>query len=259
MDSDLTGTARTEELARRLPSGLLWGAATASYQIEGAYDEDGRGESIWDRFSKTPGMVRDGDTGDTACDHYHRWADDIAIMRELGLDAYRFSIAWPRIVPDGDGEVNAAGLDWYDRLVDGLLKAGIQPWATLYHWDLPQALQDRGGWDNRETVDAFVRYADAVSKRLGDRMAGWITHNEPWVVAFVGNYQGRHAPGITDLATALRVSHNLLLSHGRAVPVLRAASKPGTPVGITLNLGTVRSASSDRADQAASRSYDFLI
>src|SRR3954468_5946914 len=254
MDSDPTGTARTKELARRLPTGFLWGAATASYQIEGAALEDGRGESIWDRFSKTPGMVRDGDTGDVACDHYHRWADDIAIMRGLGLGAYRFSIAWPRIIPDGSGAVNEAGLDWYDRLVDGLLAAGIQPWATLYHWDLPQAMQDRGGWDNRESVDAFVRYADVVSRRLGDRMAGWIPHNEPWVVAFVGNYQGRHAPGLTDLGTALRVSHHLLLSHGRAVPVLRAAS-PGKPVGITLNLGTVRSASRAPEDQSGARRH----
>jgi beta-glucosidase len=205
-----------------------------------------------------PGMVRDGDTGDVACDHYHRWQDDIGLMRELGLGAYRFSIAWPRIIPDGTGEVNEAGLDWYDRLVDGLLAAGIQPWATLYHWDLPQAMQDRGGWANRESVDAFVRYADVVSRRLGDRMAGWITHNEPWVVAFVGNYQGRHAPGLTDLGTAIQVSHHLLLSHGRAVPVLRAAS-PNAPVGITLNLGTVRSASSDREDQAAARRDDGYL
>jgi beta-glucosidase len=258
MDSDVTGPARTEELARRLPADFLWGAATASYQIEGAANEGGRGESIWDRFSKTPGKVRDGDTGDVACDHYHLAEQDIGLMRDLGLGAYRFSIAWPRIIPDGSGEINQAGLDWYDQLVDGLVPAGIKPWATLYHWDLPQALQDRGGWDNPETVDAFVRYADVVARRLGDRMAGWITHNEPWVVAFVGNYQGRHAPGLTDLGTAIRVSHNLLLSHGRAVPVIRAAS-PGTPVGITLNLGTIRSASSEWQDQAAARIDDGYL
>jgi beta-glucosidase len=239
-------------LAARFPRRFLWGAATASYQIEGAVQEDGRGESIWDRFSHTPGLVRDGDTGDVACDHYQRWPEDVARMRDLGLGAYRFSIAWPRIVPAGTGEVNQAGLDWYERLVDALLEAGIQPWATLYHWDLPQALQDRGGWAASVTVDAFVAYAETVARRLGDRVAGWITHNEPWVVAFVGNYQGRHAPGLHDLRTALQVSHHLLLSHGRAVPVLRAAN-PGARVGITLNLNAVRPASDTPADVAAAR------
>ena len=249
---------RTDALARRLPRAFLWGSATASYQVEGAAQEDGRGESIWDRFSHTPGMVRNGDTGDVACDHYHRWADDIALMRDLGLDAYRFSIAWPRIIPDGAGAVNAAGLDWYERRVDGLLAAGIQPWATLYHWDLPQALQDRGGWASAESVEAFTRYADVVARRLGDRMAGWITHNEPWVAAFVGHYQGRHAPGIRDLGTALTAAHHLLLSHGRAVPVLRSAT-PSVPVGITLNLNTVRSASALAEDQAAARRDDGYL
>jgi beta-glucosidase len=258
MTAELNGESRTDTLAARLPRDFLWGAATASYQIEGAVHEDGRGESIWDRFSHTPGKVRDGDTGDVACDHYHRWRDDIALMKELGLGAYRFSVAWPRIVPDGSGQVNPAGLDWYERLVDGLLAAGIQPWATLYHWDLPQALQDRGGWAAPECVDAFVRYADVVARRLGDRVAGWITHNEPWVAAFVGHYQGRHAPGITDLGTALKVAHHILLSHGRAAPALRAAT-PSTPVGITLNLNTVRSASPSPEDQAAARRDDGYL
>jgi beta-glucosidase len=258
MTAELNGESRTDTLAARLPRDFLWGAATASYQIEGAVHEDGRGESIWDRFSHTPGKVRDGDTGDVACDHYHRWRDDIALMKELGLGAYRFSVAWPRIVPDGAGQVNPAGLDWYERLVDALLAAGIQPWATLYHWDLPQALQDRGGWAAPESVDAFVRYADVVARRLGDRVAGWITHNEPWVAAFVGHYQGRHAPGITDLGTALKVAHHILLSHGRAVPALRAAT-PSTPVGITLNLNTVRSASPSPEDQAAARRDDGYL
>ncbi|MFN8636628.1 MAG: GH1 family beta-glucosidase [Chloroflexota bacterium] len=258
MSADHPSETRADEIARRLPADFIWGAATASYQIEGAAKEDGRGESIWDRFSHTPGMVRDGDTGDVACDHYHRWREDIAIMRELGLAAYRFSIAWPRILPDGTGAVNEVGLDWYERLVDGLLEAGIQPWATLYHWDLPQALQDRGGWPARETVDAFVRYADIVARRLGDRIAGWITHNEPWVAGFVGHYQGRHAPGITDLGAAIKASHHILLSHGRAVPVLRAAT-PNVPVGITLNLNTIRSASSSREDQAAARRDDGYL
>ncbi len=225
-----------------LPPDFLWGAATAAYQIEGGAREDGRGESIWDRFSHTPGKVRDGDTGDVACDHYHRWAEDVALMADLGLRAYRFSIAWPRILPAGTAQVNEAGLAWYERLVDALLEAGIQPWVTLYHWDLPRALQDRGGWAARETVDAFVAYAEVVARRLGDRVAGWITHNEPWVVAFPGHHQGRHAPGLEDLGTALRVAHHLLLSHGRAVPMLRAAS-PRARVGITLNLSSVRPAS----------------
>src|SRR5215212_5310943 len=258
MDADPIASASIAGLARRLPPDFLWGAATASYQIEGAAHEDGRGESIWDRFSRTPGKVRDGDTGDVACDHYHRWPEDVALMRELGLGAYRFSIAWPRVLPDGTGDVNTAGLDWYERLVDALLAAGIQPWTTLYHWDLPQSLQDRGGWANPQTVDAFVRYAAVVARRLGDRVAGWITHNEPWVAAFVGHYQGRHAPGLTDLGTALQVAHHLLLSHGRAVPVLCSASS-GVPVGITLNLNTVRSASSDPDDQAAARRDDGYL
>jgi beta-glucosidase len=257
MDADSTPGSQPEGLAARLPPGFLWGAATASYQIEGAAREDGRGESIWDRFSHTPGMIRDGDTGDVACDHYHRWAEDVALMRELGLGAYRFSIAWPRILPAGTGQVNEAGLAWYDRLVDALVAAGIQPWATLYHWDLPQALQDRGGWAVPETGDAFVAYADVVARRLGDRIAGWITHNEPWVAAFVGHYQGRHAPGLHDLGVAIQASHHLLLSHGRAVPALRASSP--APVGITLNLNTIRPASDTPADAAAASREDGYL
>src|ERR671932_771073 len=198
-------------------------AATASYQIEGAATEGGRGPSIWDTFSHTPGKTKNGDTSDVACDHYHRWREDVALMRELGLDAYRFSIAWPRIVPAGRGQVNQAGLDFYDRLVDGLLGAGIQPFATLYHWDLPQPLQDQGGWTNRDTAHAFADYSEIVARRLGDRVRAWITHNEPWVVAFVGNLFGEHAPGLHDLETAVRVTHHLLLSHGLVVPRLREA------------------------------------
>jgi beta-glucosidase len=236
----------------------VWGAATAAYQIEGAVAEDGRGESIWDRFSHTPGTVVNGDTGDVADDHYHRWRGDITLMQELGLKAYRFSIAWPRIFPTGTGAVNPAGLDFYDHLVDGLLEAGITPFVTLYHWDLPQALQDRGGWANPECVDAFADYAETVARRLGDRVHHWITHNEPWVVAFVGNYQGRHAPGVRDLPTALRVAHNLLLSHGRAVPRLRAAA-PGAEVGITLNFSTSRPASDSPEDAQATRLHDQYL
>lgn len=239
-----------------LPPDFLWGAATASYQIEGAVHEDGRGESIWDRFSHTPGAVMNGDTGDVACDHYHRAGDDIGIMGELGLGAYRFSVAWPRVLPDGTGAINGAGLDFYDRLVDALLATGITPFVTLYHWDLPQVLQDRGGWANRESVQWFREYVEAVSRRLGDRVKHWITHNEPWVVAVIGNLMGRHAPGLTDLPTTVRVAHHLLLSHGEAVPVLRANSGPGARVGITLNLNHVDPASDTEADRAAAERHD---
>jgi beta-glucosidase len=241
------------------PAEFLWGAATAAYQIEGAVSEDGRGESIWDRFSHTPGTVVNGDTGDVADDHYHRWHGDIALMQELGLKSYRFSIAWPRIFPLGTGAINPAGLDFYDRLVDGLVEAGITPFVTLYHWDLPQALQDQGGWANPACVDAFADYAATVAQRLGDRVQHWITHNEPWVVAFVGNYHGRHAPGVRDLGTALRVAHNLLLSHARAVPRLREASGGSAQVGITLNFSTSRPASASPEDARAAALHDQYL
>jgi beta-glucosidase len=244
-----------DQIAARFPADFVWGAATASYQIEGAVHEDGRGESIWDRFCRVPGKIENGDTGDVAADHYHRWAEDVGLLHQLGLSAYRFSIAWPRIFPEGTGQVNEAGLAWYDRLVDALVDAGLQPWVTLYHWDLPQALQERGGWASRDTVDAFVSYAETVARRLGDRVANWITHNEPWVVAFVGNYEGRHAPGLTDLSTALQVAHNVLVSHGRAVPAIRSAS-PRASVGITLNLSQARPASESPADIGAARRAD---
>ena len=247
----------TKDTAGAWPADFLWGAATASYQIEGAWQEDGKGESIWDRFSHTPGKVKNGDTGDMACDHYHRWPQDIALMQELGLAAYRYSISWPRILPSGRGAVNEAGLDFYDKLTDGLLAAGIQPWVTLYHWDLPQALQDTGGWANRDTAAAYADYAEIVARRLGDRVTGWITHNEPWVVAFVGNLFGEHAPGLHDLPTALRVTHHLLLGHGLAVPRIRAAV-PGATVGITLNLNHAYPASDSPADQAAARRSDGI-
>jgi beta-glucosidase len=241
----------------RFPDGFLWGAATAAYQIEGAVDEDGRSPSIWDTFSHTPGKVLGGDTGDVACDHYHRWQGDIGLMRELGLGAYRFSVAWPRVMPGGTGPVNERGLDWYDRLVDGLLAAGITPFVTLYHWDLPQALQDRGGWGNRATVDAFVAYAEAVARRLGDRVQHWITHNEPWVVAFLGNLMGIHAPGLQDRRLALQVAHHLLLSHGRAVPALRAAG--AREVGITLNMAPGRPLAPGTDDDAAARRFEGFM
>ena len=239
------------------PKDFLWGAATSSYQIEGAWDEDGKGESIWDRFCRTPGTVREGDTGDVACDHYHRWREDVQLMKELGLQAYRFSIAWPRILPQGRGRVNQAGLDFYSRLVDGLLEAGIQPFVTLYHWDLPQALQDEGGWPARSTAEAFVEYADVLSRRLGDRVKNWITQNEPAVVAYLGYLTGGHAPGIRDMAQALRASHHVLLSHGWAVPVLRRNS-PDAEVGITLDVNWHAPYSDSYADLRASRLMDGI-
>lgn len=238
-----------------LPHDFVWGAATSSYQIEGAVHADGRGPSIWDTFCRVPGKVLHGDHGDVACDHYHRLDDDLDLMASLGLQAYRFSIAWPRVLPNGTGPVNEAGLAFYDRLVDGLLARGITPFVTLYHWDLPQALQDRGGWEHRDTVLAFVDYARIVAERLGDRVHHWITHNEPWVVSFLGNLEGVHAPGNTDLATALQVAHHVLLSHGLAVPVIRAAA-PGAEVGITVNLGLGRARTDSPADLAAIRSLD---
>src|SRR3989304_852642 len=186
---------KNKDRASSFPDGFTWGAATAAYQIEGAWDEDGRGESIWDRYSHTAGNVQNGDSGDIACDHYHRWPQDIELMKELGLHAYRFSIAWPRVLPEGRGRVNQAGLDFYSRLTDALLDAGLEPFATLYHWDLPQALQDRGGWPERSVIEAFREYADVVSRRLGDRIKCWTTLNEPWVSAFIGYQVGRHAPG----------------------------------------------------------------
>jgi beta-glucosidase len=240
------------------PDDFAWGVATAAYQIEGGATEGGRGQSIWDTFSHTPGRVVHGHTGDVACDHYHRWPEDIALMRELGLTAYRLSVAWPRIFPDGQGEPNAIGLDWYERLVDALLETGIEPWVTLYHWDLPQALEDLGGWPARGTADAFVRYTEAVSHRLGDRVGHWITLNEPWCSAFLGYQIGEHAPGRRDVRLALQASHTLLLAHGRAVQALRAAS-PEALIGITLNPTHIEPASSSEADVAAARRYDGYL
>jgi beta-glucosidase len=232
------------------PDDFVWGAATASYQVEGAAKEDGRGESIWDRFSHTPGKVSNGDTGDVACDHYHRFGEDVALMGELNLRAYRFSIAWPRIIPGGRGAINPPGLAFYDRLVDSLLDAGITPWATLYHWDLPQVLEDQGGWPNRGTADAFVEFADVVTRHLGDRVRNWITLNEPWCSAFLGYATGHHAPGRTDGAASLAAAHTLLLAHGRVVPVVRR-NCPAGQVGITLNLAQPYPATESEADRAA--------
>jgi beta-glucosidase len=223
---------------------FVWGVATSAYQIEGAVDEDGRVPSIWDTFCRVPGAIDGGDTGDVACDHYHRWPEDVALMRELGVDAYRFSIAWPRVVPA------RRGLDFYDRLVDGLLDAGIRPFATLYHWDLPQSLQDRGGWPERSTALAFAEYAAIVAGRLGDRVTDWMTLNEPLCSAWIGHLEGRMAPGIRDITAAVHASHHLLLGHGLALSALRAAI-PGAQVGIVVNLSPCVPASERAADVAA--------
>jgi len=235
----------------RFPDGFLWGAATAAYQIEGAPDEDGKGLSIWDTFSHTPGKVFHGETGDVACDSYHRYPEDIAMLQRLGVGAYRFSLSWPRIQPDGRGAVNPKGIDYYNRLIDGLLEKGITPVITLYHWDLPQPLQDKGGWATRDITEIFADYAGRAGEAFGDRVHRWITVNEPWVVAHVGYRDGRHAPGIKDPKQAVAANHHLLLAHGRAVTALRASSPSPAQVGITLNLAVVRPVSPAAADLAA--------
>jgi beta-glucosidase len=232
------------------PPDFLWGAATASYQIEGAWDEDGKGESIWDRFSHTPGNVDFGHNGDVACDHYHRYLEDVALMQQLGLKAYRFSVSWPRILPEGRGKVNERGLDFYDRLVDALLDAGIEPFLTLYHWDLPQALQEGGGWTSRTICADFADYAAVMVERLGDRVKVWTTFNEPQVVAFVGYKEGRHAPGWKDSKAAYQVAYHLLVSHGMAVQVLRAYD-PDLQVGIVLDQWQVDPSSDSPEDVVA--------
>lgn len=240
---------------RPFPDGFLWGVATSAQQIEGAYNEAGRGESIWDRFASVAGNIVDHSDSKVACDHYHRWRDDLGLLKWLGVGAYRFSIAWPRVLPTGSASVNGAGLDFYDALVDELLAAGIQPVVTLNHWDLPQALQGRGGWTSRETVDAFAHYTDVVSRRLGDRVGHWVTHNEPWCMAHLGYEEGVHAPGMRDPITSLQVAHHLLLSHGRAVEVLRRNS-PGAELGIVLIVASVYPASDSDADRDAVRQLD---
>jgi beta-glucosidase len=241
----------------RFPDGFRWGAATASYQIEGAVAEDGRAPSIWDTFSHTPGAVAGGDTGDVAVDHYHRSGEDVALMGSLGLGAYRFSLAWPRLQPDGRGSLHPKGVDFYARLVDDLLERGIEPWATLYHWDLPQVLEDAGGWPARDTALRFADYAARVHAALADRIGHWITLNEPFCAALLGYAAGVHAPGIRDDAAALRAVHHLLLGHGLTVRALR---EQGTvsELGVTLNLYPVDPASEDAADRDAARRIDGL-
>lgn len=244
---------------RRLdfPDGFVFGTATAAHQIEGATSADGRGVSIWDTFARTPGAIADGSTGEIADDHYHRFLEDIALMADLGVDAYRFSIAWPRIQPDGVGPINPAGIDFYRRIALALHEHGITPYATLYHWDLPQALEDRGGWLNRETADRFADYAAATTAALGDVIEHWTTLNEPWCSSFLSYAGGEHAPGMQVGGDAARAAHHLLLAHGQAVPRIRAAAA-GALVGITLNLYSVEPASDSAADIDAARRIDGL-
>jgi len=247
----------SEHLSEReaFPPGFLWGAATAAYQVEGASDLDGRGESIWDRFCATPGKVRNGESGAIACDFYRRYREDIALLRELGATAFRLSVAWPRILPDGRGRVNQVGLDFYDRVVDELLESGIEPLVTLYHWDLPVALEDAGGWVERSTVDAFAEYAEIVARRLGDRVGLWLTLNEPWIVSWLGYGLGVHAPGRTSVADAIAAGHHVLLAHGRATEILRRES-PGARVGVALDLEMTYPATDHLEDVAACRAFD---
>lgn len=240
---------------RGFPDGFTWGTATSGYQIEGAVAADGRGTSIWDTFAHTPGRVMNGENGDIANDHYHRYAEDVALMASLGLGAYRFSISWPRVMPDGGGEVNQRGLDFYRRLVDALLEEGITPFATLYHWDLPQKLEDAGGWPARDTAYRFAEYAAAVHEALGDRVKHWFTVNEPWCAAFLGYASGDHAPGLRSPELSVRAAHHLLLAHGLAAPLLRGG---GGLAGAAPNLYAVSPASDDEADLDAVRRIDGL-
>ncbi|MCL6454340.1 MAG: beta-glucosidase [Alicyclobacillus sp.] len=241
-----------------IPEDFLIGAATAAYQIEGGVDEDGRGPSIWDVFCREPGRIHGGDTGDVAADHYHRYADDVREMQALGLDAYRFSIAWPRLYPNGDSRLNERGLDFYQRLAESLLDAGIRPFATLFHWDLPAALQERGGWANRDTALRFADYAHTVFRRLGSLIPHFITLNEPGTYTLMGHVLGEHAPGLQSLETAVAVSHHLLLGHGFAVQAFRAENLPGAQIGLTNVLSPVRPKTGAAADRAAAARVDAV-
>lgn len=245
------------EAGRRFPSDFLWGTATSAYQVEGASTADGRGESIWDRFCSVPGNIADGSDGSMACDHYHRFADDVALMKRLNLNSYRFSIAWPRVVPEGRGRANGSGLDFYDRLVDSLLAHGIRPLPTLYHWDLPQGMEDQGGWPVRATAEAFADYAELVVARLGDRLTDWMTLNEPFVVANHGYLTGEHAPGRSSLRDSLAASHHLLVGHGLAMQRIRAAV-PEADIGIVVNFTPVTPIGSSPAAIDRQRIIDDL-
>ncbi|SCG72941.1 GH1 family beta-glucosidase [Micromonospora inositola] len=260
MDSDRTASASTGQAdpIDTLPPTFRWGVATSSYQIEGAVAEDGRAPSIWDTFCRMPGAVANGDNGDVACDHYHRMPQDVALIADLGLDTYRFSVAWPRVQPGGRGPANPAGLAFYDRLVDELLGRGVDPWVTLYHWDLPQELEDAGGWPVRDTAYRFADYAELVFDALGDRVKTWTTLNEPWCSAMLGYAYGAHAPGRRDLGDAIAAAHHLLLGHGLAVQRLRSAAQGPVDLGITVNLATADPATDSPADRDAARAADGL-
>ena len=236
-------------------SEFIWGVATSSYQIEGAANEDGRGQSIWDTFCKVPGKVANFDNGDIACDHYHRFKEDLDLMKWMGVKAYRFSVAWPRVIPDGVGRVNEMGLDFYDRLIDSSLEREIAPWLTMYHWDLPEALQLRGGWNNREVVEWFGEYGEVLTSRFGDRVKNWMTLNEPFCSAWLGHLYGDMAPGIKDLQTALNVSHNLLMSHGLACQVIRSNVSEAN-VGIVINVTPAVPATDSQVDSNAAQLAD---
>lgn len=243
--------------SRPFPPGFRWGASTAAYQVEGAVTEDGRTPSIWDTFAHTPGQTRHGDHGDIACDHYHHVEEDLDLIASLGLQVYRFSVSWSRVKPAPDGITNAAGLDFYDRLVDGLISRGIEPMTTLYHWDMPQWLQDKDGWANRDSAEHFGEFTDAVLDRLGDRVPTWITVNEPYCVTYIGHQEGRHAPGLRDEATAVSTVHHVLLAHARALERIRAAA-PTAKAGITLNLSDVHPATDHPDDAAAAAKVDLV-
>ena len=240
------------------PNGFLWGVASSSYQIEGAWNEDGKGESIWDRFSHAPGNIKNGESGDIACDHYHRYPEDIALMKELGVQTYRFSISWPRVLPKGKGDINRAGLDFYNHLVEALIEAGIEPWVCLYHWDYPQALQEEGGWANRNSVQDFANYAGLMGRELGDRVKRWVIFNEPRCAAWLGYLTGIHAPGIKNLDLALKVSHHLLLAQGKAIQTLRNISQD-FQVGTVVDLNVVHPISDDVRDQEAANKLDEYL
>jgi beta-glucosidase len=254
----LPGAQTERELITGLPASFRWGVATSAYQIEGAISEDGRGPSIWDTYCRVPGAIDGGDTGDVACDHYHRMPQDVAMMRELDIDTYRFSVAWPRVQPGGKGPVNAAGIAFYDRLVDELLGAGIDPWVTLYHWDLPQELEDAGGWPVRDTAFRLADYATLVFDALGDRVSTWTTLNEPWCSAMLGYHVGRQAPGRQDFPAAIAAVHHLLLGHGLVTQRLREAANRPLELGITLNTSHVSPATDSEADREAARRADGL-
>jgi beta-glucosidase len=258
--TDQASSPQTDPSAppRKFPAGFRWGTATAAYQIEGAAAEDGRTPSIWDTYARTPGRVRNGDTGDIATDHYHRWEQDLHELAALGVDSYRFSTAWPRVQPGGSGPANQRGLDFYDRLVDGLLGHGIEPVVTLYHWDLPQELEDAGGWPQRETAYRFAEYAGYVAARLGDRVATWTTLNEPWCSAYLGYATGEHAPGRTDLAASLAAVHHLNLAHGLAAQAVRAEVGAGARLSVTLNLCAVRPEHDTPGDLESARRVDGI-